>query len=659
MNLKKLLWSLLAITVLWSCGKDDDTPPPPPPPTNTAPVIAAQNFTVSENISDTAAIGTVKATDKDGDDLTFSIQTNSDNLFEITGAGVLSLASGKKLSFATKAAHSLTVQVSDGTDTASAAVTVNVTEATGEEPVNEAPTAEDQNLEVAEDAAAGDVIGTAMATDADEDELTYALLTDESELFQVAENGEISLAEGTSLDFETVAEYTLTLTVSDGTNVPVEFMVTVTVTDVNEAPSAEDKSFEVAEDVAVGDVIGTVEANDGDGDELTFALVSDESELFQVAENGEISLAEGKNLDFETATEHSLTLSVSDGSNEPVEFTVTITVTNVIESLFDDPASFILKFNVTAGQELTIGTNPNYEYDYTIDWGDESGEENLTAQNPSHVYTEEGTYLVAITGVFPAIKMWTLNDGLDDSRNSLIDVTQWGTQQWQSMESSFAICKNLENFSATDKPDLSKVTSMARTFASASKFNGAIGHWNTSNITDMQYTFFNATVFNQDISGWDVTKVTSMAFMFNGATSFNQDIGGWVTSSLVNLTSTFKSAESFNQDLSEWDTSQVIIMLRTFEDALSFDQSLADWDLSVVNNMSFMLDNSGMTPENLNATLIGWNNFVEANNGPKNITLGLDNLSVCGQEVIDATQNLGANHQWTFSGTLSVEVNCP
>jgi surface protein len=457
----------------------------------------------------------------------------------------------------------------------------------------------------------------------------------------------------------TTAKVTVTVDGKTATSTK-DFTVTTTggVDPTNEAPTAEDQEFEVAEDVAVGDVIGTVEANDGDGDELAFALVTDESELFQVAENGEISLAEGKNLDFEAATEHTLTVSVSDGTNEPVEFTVTVTVTNVIESLFDDPASFILKFNVVAGQELTIGTNPDFEYDYTIDWGDGTVE-SLTIQNPSHEYAEEDTYLVAITGVFPAIKMWTFNDGLDDSRNSLIDVTQWGTQQWQSMESSFASCKNLENFSATDKPDLSQVTSMYLTFASASKFNGAIGHWNTSNITDMRNTFVFATAFNQDISGWDVTKVTSMAFMFNGATSFNQDIGGWVTSSLVNLTSTFKSAESFNQDLSEWDTSKVIQMPRTFEDATAFNQSLAVWDISSVTNMGFMLNNSGMSTENLNATLIGWNNFVEANNGPKNITLGLDNLSVCGQEVIDATQNLGANHQWTFSGTLSVEVNCP
>ncbi|WP_421804690.1 BspA family leucine-rich repeat surface protein [Flagellimonas sp.] len=655
MTYKKLLWSLLAITVLWSCGKDDDTPPPPPPPTNTAPVIAAQNFTVSENISDTAAIGTVKATDKDGDDLTFSIQTNSDNLFEITGAGVLSLASGKKLSFATKASHSLTVQVSDGTDTASAAVTVNVTEATGEEPVNEAPTAEDQNLEVAEDATAGDVIGTAMANDADEDELTYALLTDESELFQVAENGEISLAEGTSLDFETVAEYTLTLTVSDGTNVPVEFMVTIAVTDVNEAPSAEDKSFEVAEDQTV---VGTVEGSDPEGDELTFALVTDESELFHVAENGEITLAEGKNLDFETATEHSLTLSVSDGSNDPVEFTVTVTVTNVIESLFEDPASFILKFEVTAGQELEIGLNTSFEYDYTIDWGDGTIENFSTNDNPLHLYEMADTYRVAIKGTFPALRMGNA-DSL--SGDALIDVVQWGTQKWQSMREAFAYCDNLEQFSATDPPDWSETTTMRQMFLYANLFNGDIGTWVTTNVTTMETMFEGATSFNQDIGDWDVSNVTNMFGMFGYASAFNQDLSGWDTSSVTDMSYMFYNATAFNQPLVQtdggWNTSNVTDMSFMFEGATNFNQSLGSWDISSVTNMTEMLDNCGMSTENLNATLIGWANFVEANNGPSNITLGLEGLTTCGPDVIAASQTFGF-YGWNTVGQTYL-VNCP
>ncbi|WP_349352363.1 MULTISPECIES: BspA family leucine-rich repeat surface protein [unclassified Flagellimonas] len=663
MNYKKLLWSLLAITVLWSCGKDDA----PPPPSNAVPVINAATFTVAENISDTKIIGTVKATDADGDALTFSIQTNSDNLFEITGAGVMSLATGKKLSFATKTSHSLTVAVTDGTDTASATVTVNVTEATGEEPTNEAPSVEDQEFTVAEDKT---VVGTVTATDADDDELTFALVTDESELFQVADNGEISLVQGKNLDHGTATEHVLTLNVGDGVNVPVEFTVTITVTKAgettNEAPTAEDQNFEVAEDVAVGDVIGTVEANDGDGDELTFALVTDESELFQVAENGEISLAEGKNLDFETTTKHSLTLSVSDGSNDPVEFTVTVTVTNVIESLFEDPASFIMKFNVAAQQVLGIGLNQDFEYDYSIDWGDGTVENYTTNENPTHEYAAQGEYLVAIKGTFPALRMeWTDTD----SQNTLVDVVQWGTQQWQSMFYGFSLCENLVGFSAADEPDWSKTNSMEGMFAGSVKFNGDIGNWDTSAVTNMANMFSYALAFNQDIGNWDTSAVTNMQGMFYTAHTFNKDISNWDTSSVTNMSNMFyvdQGESAFNQPLVQtvggWNTSNVTNMANMFRNAAAFNQSLASWDIGSVTNMSGMLNNCGMNTENYAATLIGWGNRAD-DQIPDGITLGANGLQYCNSVSVGfAISNLSNSIQnggngWTINHAGA--VNCP
>ncbi|WP_306012890.1 MULTISPECIES: BspA family leucine-rich repeat surface protein [unclassified Allomuricauda] len=528
MNLKKLVWSLLAITLLWSCSKDDG----PTTPNNAAPVIAAQSFTVAENISDTATIGTVKATDGDEDPLEFSIQTNSDNLFEITEAGVLSLATGKSLSFATKASHSLTIAVTDGIATATGIVTIKVTE----------------------------------------------------------------------------------------------------VETINEAPSVNNQEFEVAEDAVEGFVIGTVEAIDPEGDTLTFDLLEDASELFQVTENGEISLAEGKSLDYETSTGYSLTLSVSDGTNDPLNFTVIIKVTNVIESLFEDPASFIMEFDVAAQQTLEIGLNQGFEYDYTIDWGDGTIENFSTNENPVHPYEMADTYRVAIKGTFPALRMGNA-DSL--SGDALIDVTQWGTQKWQSMYQAFAHCNNLEQFSATDQPDLSETTSMVEMFWSADLFNGDIGDWDTSNVTDMNVVFAAATSFNQQLN-WDTSKVTSMIGMFEDATAFDQPLV---------------------QTDSGWNTSNVTDMSYMFDGAINFNQSLGSWDISSVTNMSSMLDNCGMSPENLNATLIGWANFVEANNGPSNITLGLEGLTTCGPDVIAASQTFGF-YGWDTIGQTYL-VNCP
>jgi surface protein len=574
MNYKKLLWSVLAITVLWSCSKDDG--PSTPLPAG-APTIA--NFTPPSG-----PVGT-----------------------EITINGT---------NFSTSvASNTVKIGTATATVTAATATQLKATVPTG------------------------------------------------------ATTGLVSV---------TVGGKTATSTTN--------FTVTVNGVDpTNEAPTAEDQNFEVAEDVAVGDVIGTVEANDGDGDALTFELVTDESELFQVTENGEITLAEGKNLDFETATEHSLTLSVSDGSNEPMEFKVVITVTNVIESLFDDPASFITKWEVTAGQTLEIGTDINLEYDYVIDWGDDSGEENLTIQQPTHEYTSEGIYLVAIKGNFPALQMFKGNpdDGKQSSRNALIDVMQWGTQKWQSMVLSFAYCPNLSSFSATDLPNLSQTTSMEYMFWGAQTFNGNISNWDVSKVnnmsfmfshayafnrdisnwvvnssTDMNRMFWGAKAFNQDISGWVVDKVTDMSYMFSEAAAFNQDISGWTVTSVTNMSNMFDGATAFNQDIGGWDVSSVTYMNNMFRDAAAFDQNLGAWEFVSEPNLTGLFNgDNGMSIESMNATILGWANYVSTNGGPGGLTVGMGTRTICGPEVVEALGVL-ANNNWNFTGgDLQLECN--
>ena len=79
--------------VFFACSSEEENPVTP----NNAPTISVQTFTTLDDITDTDVIGTVKATDSDGDELSFSITTNAGNLFEITTDGALSLATGQSL----------------------------------------------------------------------------------------------------------------------------------------------------------------------------------------------------------------------------------------------------------------------------------------------------------------------------------------------------------------------------------------------------------------------------------------------------------------------------------------------------------------------------------------------------------------------------------
>ena len=619
----------MATALLWSCGKDDGTTPPADK--NAAPMIIAQEFTALEAIVDTEVIGTVDATDADKDELTFSIKTNDDNLFEITAAGDLSLAAGKSLDFDTKAQHKITVEVTDGEAKASAEMTIKVIKE-GADPTNSAPEMADQEFTVAEDIADTEDIGTVEATDPDGDTLTFNMVANDDDLFEVTTTGKLSLATGKALDFETKAQHSITVRVSDGDR-SATAQITIKVTPKNSAPEMANQEFTVAEDIADTEVIGKVVATDADGDTLTFGIFDDGYDLFEIdAATGEISLKAGKALDFETETKHVIAVEVGDGIvTAETSAIVTINVTDVddSQSLADDPASFITTWKTdTDNEEVIIGTNANYTYDYAIDWGDGTVEQINSSANATHTYATAGTYTVAIKGQFPVIYM----DSNDDDRYlKLMSIEQWGNIQWERMYGAFASCENMV-YNATDVPDLSQVT-------------------------DMSFMFYGATVFNGDLSGWDTSSVTTMSGMFYGATSFNGNISGWDTSSVTKMIEMFNGAISFNGDISGWDTSSVTRMQSMFYGATAFNQSLGNWNILNVTNMANMLDNCGMSKANLRDTLGGWLQFVVDNNLPKEVALGLDGLTLCAEST-QYVLDLQDNHGWVFAGTAGYQANC-
>ncbi len=197
---------------------------------NTMPTIASQEFTVAEDISDATVIGTVTATDAEGDDLAFSVTANSSELFEISTAGELSLISGQNLDFETATSHAITVQVSDGSLSASATITINVTDVAE----NTAPAIAAQSFTVAEDIDATTAIGTVTATDAEGNSISYSITANDNGLFEITTGGALSLVAGQTLDFETSTSHSITVQATDG-GLSNTATITINVTDVDES----------------------------------------------------------------------------------------------------------------------------------------------------------------------------------------------------------------------------------------------------------------------------------------------------------------------------------------------------------------------------------------------------------------------------------------
>src|SRR5690554_4575412 len=105
-------------------------------------------------------------------------------------------------------------------------------------------------------------------------------------------------------------------------------------------------------------------------------------------------------------------------------------------------APFITTWQVFSGSlDITIPT-AGTGYDYTIDFGDGTVQNNLTG-DAFHTYSTPGFYTVSITGDFPRIRFGNFTSPNDPMPSKIKSVEQWGDIQWLSMEAAFRRCSTL------------------------------------------------------------------------------------------------------------------------------------------------------------------------------------------------------------------------
>ncbi|BFM13249.1 hypothetical protein R50072_34020 [Simiduia litorea] len=254
----------------------------------------------------------------------------------------------------------------------------------------------------------------------------------------------------------------------------------------------------------------------------------------------------------------------------------------------------------SADDQITIKVSPDFDYDFSVDWGDGNVDNNITA-DITHTYAVAGEYVVSITGKFPQpFFINTFDASLTDSPK-LLAVEQWGQRSWLSMKQAFFNCVNLV-INDLESPDLTFVKSMASMFTNADNLSGEMNNWNVSSVTDISNIFSGADKFNTDISNWDVSNVKNMASAFSNG-SFNQDIGNWDVSNVTSMNSMFKNAFTFNQDIGSWNVSKVTSMSSMFENADKFNQNIGVWDVSSVRFMTSMFENTALFNQDISA----WN----------------------------------------------------
>ena len=138
-----------------------------------------------------------------------------------------------------------------------------------------------------------------------------------------------------AFDFETKNSYTVRVPTDDGHGGTFSEQLTITVTDVNEAPTNVSLSpSSVAENQPSGTTVGTLSATDPDaGDAFTYTLVSGNGST----DNGSFQIVGDKLqtnaiFNFETKSSYTVRVQADDGHGGTFAKALTITITNVNEA---------------------------------------------------------------------------------------------------------------------------------------------------------------------------------------------------------------------------------------------------------------------------------------------------------------------------------------
>lgn len=393
---------------------------------NEVPSLADKQFTIAENPSDNAAIGTITGTDVDAGvngQLGYRIvsQPTDVPLAIDPQTGQLSVANASFFDFDTRTKIIATVEAFDGGTpslTKRANVTVNLTN------VNEAHTIVTDELTIGELALAGTSLGNVLVTDPDANQTytyTWADGFTSQEFVIDANTGAISLRAGAVLSFANQPLHTVQVTVVDRSLTPLSTTkdVSIRVLDENNAPAVNDATLSVNENSAADTEVGTVTASDVDqGQTFTFSLIGG-GNLFSIdANSGLIRTKAGANFNFESQPTQQIIVQATD-SGAPAKSatrTFTVNIKNVNEPPAITNASFSLAEAAASG--ASVGK---------VSFGDPDSGDSATIQllegPSSNLFTIEATTGIlrvapGATFDFETVKSYTLSVQATDGVNS-------------------------------------------------------------------------------------------------------------------------------------------------------------------------------------------------------------------------------------------------
>jgi hypothetical protein len=435
--------------------------------TNEAPVIAEDSFSLNEDATNGASVGTVVAVDQDAGlagEFTFSIVNGDDQgIFQINPAtGQITVANDLTLDFETTSRYDLVVKATDkGTPVRARTRTIPIS--IGD--VNEAPgVTSGQVFYVEENAPLGTLVGHVDVSDPDANQtFTFLATGGDTTVFEVdAATGEVTVLDSTALDFETQNEFTLDIRVTDNGGPTLSGSGTVTIkipADLNEDPSIDADTFALDENAANGTSVGSVTAADPDsGQTLEYTITGGTGqEAFAVnATTGEITVADASLLDFEATNSLELTVQVQDDGlpRKADSATITIDLNDLNESPSLVSHVFAVPENSTEGTQ--VGTvdaddpDANADLTFEITGGSGAGVFDIDGDTGQLSVVDHGPLDHETTQAFDLEIKVTDQGGLIAEATTTISITDVNEADPVLDDANFAVDENAQEGTVVD-----------------------------------------------------------------------------------------------------------------------------------------------------------------------------------------------------------------
>ncbi len=412
--------------------------------------------------------------------LTYAITGgNTNGAFTIDSVtGTITIANSSELDFETTSVFNLTVTVTDaGGLVDSATITINLND------INEAPSAVAlDNTTVAENDD-GAIIGNLTTTDPDSGD-THTYTVDDARFEVVA--GQLKLIAGQTLDFETEPSVNLNITSTDAGGLSIVQGFTLTVSNVNETPSAVALDNTTVAENDDGAIIGNLTTTDPDsGDTHTYTV--DDARFEVVA--GQLKLIAGQTLDFESEPSVNLNITSTDAGGLSIVQGFTLTVNNVndVGSVTIDNMSPAQGDTLTANVIDPDGISGAITYQWFSDGaviGGATGKTYTTTQSDvgavmtvTAIYTDDQVTAESLTSA-PTAPVTNVNDtpiAVNDNLNAIEDQAMTFTSVTDLLGNDSDIdgdTLTLSSFSQPANGSLADNGDGTVTYTSAGNFSG-------------------------------------------------------------------------------------------------------------------------------------------------------------------------------------------